>query len=166
DGGEILGSVVGQIGYDPRRHRMGRRIREDGVAIGLGLDDRADAKRAAGAAAVLHDDRLAEHGRERIDNRARDHVGRTAGAEREERLDGPIGPLIGEGRRGPPDQSRNQDTVPFSRHASLPLNSRDGAAKFYAAFIPCRLWEASFTVKNTTSPSAVAFPPCTTLDGI
>ena len=31
--------------------------------------------------------------------------------------------------------------------------------------IPCRLWEASLTVKNTTSASGVAPPECTTFDG-
>ncbi len=38
-------------------------------------------------------------------------------------------------------------------------------AEIYPAFTPCRLCEASFTVKNTTSPSAVAFAECTTFDG-
>ena len=35
----------------------------------------------------------------------------------------------------------------------------------YPAFTPCRLCEASFTVKNTTSASGVAFAECTTFDG-
>ena len=33
------------------------------------------------------------------------------------------------------------------------------------AFAPCRLCEASFTVKNTTSASTVALAECTTFDG-
>ena len=36
----------------------------------------------------------------------------------------------------------------------------------HAALIPCRLCEASFTVKNTTSPAPVALPEWTAFDGM
>jgi len=45
----------------------------------------------------------------------------------------------------------------------LPACSRRWAAQ--AALMPCRLCEASLQVKNTTSPSGVALPECTALEG-
>jgi hypothetical protein len=36
----------------------------------------------------------------------------------------------------------------------------------YRALIPCRLWEASLQVKNTTSASGVALPECTAFEGM
>src|SRR5262249_10180644 len=156
------------VRHDPRRHRVSGGIRKDGVAVGVGLDDRTDAERAAGAAAVLDDDGLAEHGRKLIEYRARDHVGGAAGAERDVGLDGPLGPVVGQGGAGPEGEPGKQgkERKMGTRHVSSPNKPRPCGPSRYAAFMPCRLWEASFTVKNTTSPSAVALPPCTVFDGM
>src|SRR3954470_20585339 len=56
--------------------------------------------------------------------------------------------------------ARTEQTFQHSAKPAAPAPSP------YAAFMPCRLCDASFTVKNTTSPSGVALPECTVLDGM
>ena len=51
--GKILGRIVRNIRHDPRRDGVRRGIGEDGVAVRLRVHHRADADRAARAAAVL-----------------------------------------------------------------------------------------------------------------
>ena len=55
-----------------------------------------------------------------------------------------------------------RDLSPLSLVSCRPIPAY---ARFSAALMPCRLWEASLTVKNTTSASGVALPECTTFDG-
>src|SRR3954469_23211352 len=56
----------------------------------------------------------------------------------------------------------NQQTFRLSRLQT----TAERRLRPHAAFMPCRLCDASFTVKNTTSASGVALPACTVLDGI
>jgi len=67
-----------------RRHVRGG-MRQHGVAVGVGARDHAGADGAACAAAVLHDDRLAELLRQRFEHDAGHDVD---GAARRERDDG------------------------------------------------------------------------------
>ena len=72
-------------------------------------------------------------------------------------------PGLREARRGLDATSAARQRKPYAFHASLTaLRNR---LNRYPAFVPCRLCEASFTVKNTTSASGVAFAECTTFDG-
>ena len=59
----------------------GRGIRQDGVAVGVGPDDRAHTERSARSAAVFDNDRLAELRAERLEQRTRHNIGRAAGGE-------------------------------------------------------------------------------------
>src|SRR5262249_25007587 len=127
--------------------------------------------------AVFHHDGLAEIGCNAIEYRARNDVGGAAGAEWNESLDR-LGraALRRSSRDGPRNQSGKGDWS-GKTHAARPpcpfLNSRvtpgrddcGSACVPYAAFVPCRLCEASLTVKNTTSASGVASAEWITLDG-
>ena len=94
--GEVPGGVVGHVGHDPGRDGVGRGIGEDGVAVGLRPHHGADAQGAAGTAPILDHDGLSQLHGEEIEHGTGDHIGRTAGAERNEGLDR----LGGPGRRG------------------------------------------------------------------
>ena len=108
DAGEIVRGVVGQVRHDPRRHRVRRGVGENGVAVRLGAHDLADADRAAGAAVVLHRDRLAEFLGQRVEHRARHDVGGAAGAERDVGPDRLRGPSLGLGRERQGKTKRDQ----------------------------------------------------------
>jgi hypothetical protein len=62
-------------------------MRQHGVAVGIGARHQPGADRAAGAAAVLHDDRLAELMRQRLEHDARHDVDRAARRERDDGAD-------------------------------------------------------------------------------
>jgi len=54
----------------------------DGVAVGRGARDPADADRAAGAGDVLHNDRLTEEAAHALGHDTPNRIGRAAGRER------------------------------------------------------------------------------------
>ena len=119
DRGKIARALYGAFGYDRRRHRMRGGMDQDRVAVGLRLRDHRRADRAAGAAAVVDDDRLAERGGERIGDDAPEDVDRRAGAERDDRADGSGRPLL----RGCDPRQRRCEQVRF--HSSCKNVRRD-----------------------------------------
>jgi cytochrome o ubiquinol oxidase subunit 1 len=86
-----------------QRRRDGERPgagQRDRVAIGRGLCDHVGAIDAAGAAAIVDDDRLAQRLRHGLRENARDDVGRAARGERHDEADGTFGPALREGGGG------------------------------------------------------------------
>ena len=77
-----------KVGNDPRPDGIRRGVGTHRVAVRLDRDDRADANRAAGPTAILHDDQLTELSRKTFKSNARDDIGRAAGAVRNEGLIG------------------------------------------------------------------------------
>ena len=78
-----------------------RQAHQQRVAIGLGAARLADADRAAGAALVFDDDRLAQLVAQGLGNRASDGVGHAAGREGHHQRDGAFGIAGGQhGHRG------------------------------------------------------------------
>jgi hypothetical protein len=61
----------------------------DGVAVGRGAREAADADIAAGAGDILDHQRLTERGAHRLGEDARQRVGRAAGGKRRDHGDGP-----------------------------------------------------------------------------
>ena len=70
-------------------------MRQDVVAVGVGLGERARAHRAAGADAVLDHDGLAEFGRQAFEHQPRHDVGGAAGAKGNGGLDQARRPGLG-----------------------------------------------------------------------
>src|SRR6185295_7634321 len=62
---------------------------QQSVAVGRRLGDEVGGEAAAGAGAVLDDDRLAERAADRLAQRARDVVGGAAGSEADDQADRP-----------------------------------------------------------------------------
>src|SRR5262249_17570590 len=128
--------------------------------VGLGLRHFLERQDAEGAGLVLHHEGLAEALAQLLAEHARDDVGRAArriGHEDAHRL---ARILVLSGRRADTHHARGaQKDKGNSLHHGLLY------VELHAALTPCRLCEASFTVKNTTSRSAVASPEWTTLDG-
>ena len=92
DEGKIAQRIVGQLRIDRRRYRE-RDIGEDKrVSVRLGARDGLRARRAAGAAAVLDDDRLAKLFGEFGGEEPRRDVGEGAGRERHDDADGAVRP--------------------------------------------------------------------------
>ena len=83
DAGEVAHRIVAEIGIGRGRRRMRGGLDQQRVAVGLGLDDGGGADRAAGAAAVLDHDGLAELARQRVHHDAPDDVERAARRERD-----------------------------------------------------------------------------------
>ncbi len=89
---EILDRVVGQLGAERGRDRMGAAgDQPDRVAVGGCLGDDIDADSAAGAGPVLDHHLLAELLAERLRHEACDHVGSGAGREGHDDTDRPVG---------------------------------------------------------------------------
>ena len=97
---EILARVVADIGIERRidRERAGAAEHER-VAVGRGLRDRARRDRAAGAAAVLDHDLLAERLAHLLGDDARHHVVAAAGRVGHDQRDRPVGIVLRRGRR-------------------------------------------------------------------
>ena len=117
--GEVLGGVVGHVRHDPGRDGVGGGIGEDGVAIGLRPRHCADAQGAAGAAAILDHDGLAQLHGEEIEHGAGDDIGRAAGAEGNEgldRLDRPVWGGLGCGRGSTEADSGGNDYETQATH--------------------------------------------------
>ena len=88
--GEILDRVVGHVLEQPVDHRMGRvGGEEQRVAVVAGASDRVGGEQAAGAGAVLDDDRLAERILQGLRDHPRGGVGDRARGERREDRDRP-----------------------------------------------------------------------------
>ena len=94
DGGKVARRIIGHIRIGGGRGRVGGGVDQDRVAVGVRLGDHGGADRAAGAAAVLHHDRLTQLARERIEHDASDDVEGTAGRERNHRPDGLGRPIL------------------------------------------------------------------------
>ncbi|MOA02496.1 hypothetical protein D3C78_1219490 [compost metagenome] len=103
DGGEILDRVIGQLGDDGRVGAVrGHRGHAYGVAIGRSLGNGIGTDGAARAAAVLDHHGLAQHLAHLVGQQARDHVGRSARAERHDQAQGTVGVIglgMGQGRQ-------------------------------------------------------------------
>ncbi len=94
---EILRHVVAQPRIDRGRDRVRRGMHQHGVAVGFGLRRRSRSDRAAGAAAILHHDRLSELPGQLLEHDARHDVDRTARSERDDGADRLCRPCVGEG---------------------------------------------------------------------
>ena len=89
DEAEVLERVVAQIGAHDRVHYVRRDGGDaEGVTVGRGIGDRLGADRAAGAAAVVDDERLPKLASHALGGDAADDVGRAAGRERDDQRDG------------------------------------------------------------------------------
>ena len=77
---------------------MRRRRDEQCVAIRRRLRDEPAADAAAGAGAILDDDRLTQWPANLLGNQPRDEIGRAARADRNDDLDRPLGILRARGR--------------------------------------------------------------------
>ena len=88
DGRKVLHRVVGQVCIDVRADAVGRdRIQQQRVAVGVRLGDLRGGGRAAGAAAIVDDDRLPQRvGKLRPDEPGND-IGRAAGRNGDDELD-------------------------------------------------------------------------------
>jgi hypothetical protein len=92
-------------------------VEQEGVTVGVRLGDDIRTDRAAGAAHVLDDDRLAEGFRQALREEARQHVGRAAGREGDDH----------------PDRARGEGGLSGARRSSEPYEGQRGAAGQYAA---------------------------------
>src|SRR4029079_5757228 len=90
DRGEVLARVIANVGIEVRPDRQSAGVAEpDGVAVGIGLRERAGADSAAGAGAVVDDDLLAERLAELVADGADDDGGAAAGREGNDERDRP-----------------------------------------------------------------------------
>ena len=111
---EVLARVVAEVLQQARRgpdRRAGGH--QDGVAVGRALGDRARRDRAAGAAAIVDDDLLAERLAHLVGDAARRGAGAAAGRERNDERDrarriGPAQPQVRrpQSQRGKQDEAR------------------------------------------------------------
>ena len=110
---EIRARIVADIAVEARSDRERAGIsQQDGVAVGRALRDRAAADGAAGAAAVVDHDRLAEHLAHLVGDDAPDDGGAAAGRERHDQRDRPVGIVLRAGgrcRQGEPRQQRRRN---------------------------------------------------------
>jgi hypothetical protein len=81
-----VGHLEAEVRAGRRRDRMGRGVDQDGVAVGVGLGDRAHADGVTGPGSIFDHDRLPELGRELVADDAGHDV---AGAARRQRYDHP-----------------------------------------------------------------------------
>ena len=169
---EIPFDVEGKLFVELRIDRVRGQREKDRIAVGRGLrrDIRADI--AAGSAAVLDDDRLSEHRRERIDDDARDDIGaagRRIGNDEADRLVGIILRVLRERRGGAqhcrdePQRStagqsqgsilQNSDALCHGRSRAPPRSPRYAAVDLYLA--RCRVGNASASRRNGSPSSRV-----------
>ncbi|MCY1540409.1 hypothetical protein D9M68_760470 [compost metagenome] len=101
-GDQVIHRIVGQPLDRQGRAGQGRCGREqDRVAVGFGPDDLLGGDGAAGAGAVLHDDRLFQLLAQLLRQHARHGVGTAARRIADDHADGFVGPGVGgEGRAG------------------------------------------------------------------
>jgi hypothetical protein len=79
----ITRRIVAKVRIKRRRDRVGIRISEQSVAVGISLGDKSGTNRSSGAPAVFNDDRVSELRGQLLEHQARDDVGRAAGPERD-----------------------------------------------------------------------------------
>ena len=87
---EVAHQLVGPIRIERLDGGLGRRDHQQGVAVGRGFRGLRGADDGAGAGAVLHHDRLTERLAQLLAERAGEHVGRPARAERHDHADGAV----------------------------------------------------------------------------
>ena len=97
--GEVLLPVERHLaGHERHDGERGRPVDADRVAVGRALGDRVDPGHAAGAGAVLDHDLLAELGAHAVAQVTPEQIGGTAGRERHDELDRPVGECLRPGR--------------------------------------------------------------------
>src|SRR5712691_9007506 len=126
---EVLARIVADIAIEARPDRQRAGIsQQDGGAVGRAFRHRASSDRAAGAAAVVDDDRLAERLAHLVRDDPPDDGGAAAGRERDNERDRPVRIVLrGRGRRrhaGPGgERRRKQDVTQSAGHGHSCLSS-------------------------------------------
>jgi hypothetical protein len=109
DESEILLYVVRDLAERVGRdHQRRGTVDHHGVAVGRRLGRAIDAEHAADAGNVLDDHRLAELARHALRQRAAEDVGRTAGREADDQLDGLVRIRLRQRQRRDQQQKKNQ----------------------------------------------------------
>ena len=134
DQGEILVGVIGQLVEQERIERQRAVIdHADRVAVGVGLRALLGGRDAAGAAAVLDHQLLAEPGGELGRRRPHDHVGDAAGGDRHDHPDRPVGVgLRGRRRRERGKNTAGENARRMAHDVSAPLTKLHATTAFKA----------------------------------
>src|SRR5581483_3760082 len=138
----------------------------DRVTVGGRFHHFVERQHAEGSRLVEHDEALTGNFLECIAHDASDNIGRSTWGIRHDHLDRAVRIFVlRDGHPRETEDGKQDHGQTFHRFLSL-LTRRGSGARSCYAFIPCKLCEASLTVKNTTSPSGVALPACTVFAGM
>jgi hypothetical protein len=136
---EILARVVADIAVEGRSDRERAGIaQQDGVTVGRALRHRAASDGAAGAAAVVDDDRLLECLAHLVGDDAPDDGRAATGRERYDQRDRPVGIVLREQRRCLHPQCRGQRRREQATENSRLLHSDGSSLLTSSLFFGCR----------------------------
>ena len=121
DAVEILDRIERQLAVEPRHVGQAAVRQQQRVAVGRRFRDRVHADDAAGAAAVVDHDGLAEARGQRRAQHARDGADRAAGRERHDQADRFRRIVVGAGRRRAREQRAEQQQGPHFHFSRLTL---------------------------------------------